>query len=166
MRISRSSNRHRRVPGECSERSCASGTRPGTHMWTAPTCKRWRSSGSDRLRSYVRSVDGGAHDRLPRWVPRSEFLTAQRFRSGAAGSLGVSRIWDRSITPSAPSQASSGLSAGRQSLPRRTRYASVIAVVSRDLLRDSSEGRGAEPPRSAALRPSRAAASAKPRSGL
>src|SRR3984957_13647854 len=31
--------------------------------------------------------------------------------SGTTGSHGVSRVWDRSITPSAPSQASSGLGA-------------------------------------------------------
>ena len=59
----------------------------GTHMWTAPTCKRSAVRGSDRLRSYVRSVIAVAHDRCQdgfrdasskqrsdlgcHWVPRS-----------------------------------------------------------------------------------------------
>src|SRR5579862_5770046 len=47
-------------------------------MWTAPDLQELGSSGSDRLRSYVRPVDGGAHDRLPRWVPRHEFPTYPR----------------------------------------------------------------------------------------
>src|SRR2546422_10144843 len=60
------------------------------------------ASGSDRLRSYVRSIDGGAHDRLPRWVPRRESQTVKRHRVPLDATEYVAS-WDRSITPSAPS---------------------------------------------------------------
>ena len=64
----------------------------GTHMWTAPSLQEVVRSGSDRLRSYVRPVDGGRTDRLPRWVPRREFQTGRRCRNAATGSHGVSRV--------------------------------------------------------------------------
>ena len=82
----------RRSGGDHNSRKVSRDSRP-------PTCKSEAACGSDRLRSYVRSVDGGAHDRLPRWVPRQS--SKQSAMSSTAGSHGVSRVWDRSITPSA-----------------------------------------------------------------
>src|SRR5262245_48728301 len=73
---------------------------------------------TDRLRSYVRSVARshmtaakmGSATRVPNTFAMLAIATI--------GYLGVSRVWDRSITPSAPSRASFGNSTmARKSSP-------------------------------------------------
>ena len=132
---------------------------PGPICGRPPTCKSEAACGSDRLRSYVRSVDGGAHDRLPRWVPRREFQTESRCQAPLGPTECLASGIDRSHHLLCL-LASSGLSARRRLPSRRTRYALVIITASgsRGVVHDRSEGRGAEPPRSAAPRPSRATA--------
>jgi hypothetical protein len=61
------------------------------------------------LRPYVRPVDALALERWPRWFPRQGFQTTLRPSKEAIGSIGVSRVVDRLITPSAHYLASSGI---------------------------------------------------------
>jgi hypothetical protein len=56
-----------------------------------------------------------AHERWPRWFPRCEFQTPKR-PLAASGKHGVSRVLDRSITPSARCLASSGIGSARLQL--------------------------------------------------
>jgi transposase len=86
------------------------------HMWTAPSSQEpFAVFGSDRLRPYVRPVGALAHERWPRWFPRREFQTQGRPLTASAG-YGVSRVVDRSITPSACCLASSGIGSSRSQL--------------------------------------------------
>src|SRR3954471_18645292 len=71
------------------------------HMWTAPSCKGvGLTKVIVRLRSYVRPVGAAARDRWPRWYPQCGFQTASR-PVMATETNGLSRTWDRLITPSA-----------------------------------------------------------------
>ena len=148
-----------RVPAEGAPHLGGASEEPGPICGRPPTCKSEAACGSDRLRSYVRSVDGGAHDRLPRWVPRREFQTELRCQAPLGPTECLASGIDRSHHLLCL-LASSGLSARRRLPSRRTRYALVIITASgsRGVVHDRSEGRGAEPPRSAAPRPSRATA--------
>src|SRR5215208_1075208 len=64
--------------------------------------------GSDRLRSYVRSVDAVTHDRC-QYGFRDASSKHVRGVEPPLGPAECLASWDRSITPSAPSRASSGL---------------------------------------------------------
>jgi hypothetical protein len=91
-------------------------TNASRHMWTAPSSQEpFAVFGSDRLRPYVRPVGALAHERWPRWFPRREFQTQGRPLTASAG-YGVSRVVDRSITPSACCLASSGIGSSRLQL--------------------------------------------------
>jgi len=77
----------------------------GTHMWTAPCLQEvWRwCIGSLAIICPV--CCRGRTWPLPRWFPRREFQTGQRFRM-PLGTAEYLASWDRSITPTAPSRAS------------------------------------------------------------
>ena len=146
-----------------SNTSLSSPRRRGPICGRPPACKSLAACGSDRLRSYVRPVDGGARDRLPRWVPRHEFQTVLRCQApqGPAECLasGIDRSHHLLRLKQAPASA-------RGSLSRRTCYAFAISVLCGGVARDRSEERCAEPPHSAARRSSRSATGASPRPTL
>src|ERR1700686_2123655 len=98
-------------------------------MWTAPSSQgvlQWFCS--DRLRPYVRPVVALAHERWPRWFPRREPQTLQR-PLAATGPHGVSRVLDRSITPSARYLASSGIGSARLQLSCSPCLADLYAAL-------------------------------------
>jgi hypothetical protein len=82
----------------------------GAHMWTAP-CLQEAAQNLGRIACSHMSglLSAAAGDRWPRWFPRRELRTSQRYWN-TVGHHGLSRVWDRSTAPSAPSRASSGLS--------------------------------------------------------
>ena len=138
---------------------------PGPICGRPPACKSLAACGSDRLRSYVRPVDGGAHDRLPRWVPRRGFRTYGRCQApqGPTECLasGIDRSHHLLRLKQAPASAR-GDSRSRAELV----YAFAICVLCGGVARNRSEERCAEPPHSAARRSSRSTSGASLRPKL
>jgi hypothetical protein len=138
-------------------------------MWTAPWLQDLKASESDRLRSYVRSVDAVM-------MTAAEMGSATRgpnrlAASSAAGWLGVSRVLDRSITHIFR-PASSGIGREDEERPHAPNFGSVSLFDREPFLRpdritvrapraDAVKDRGTRP-RNAAPKASLRAASTAP----
>src|SRR5882757_10408910 len=101
---------HWATADQCRIKNPVTPAKAGAHMWTAP-CLQDAAHGFDRIACSHMSglLDTVARDRWPRWFPRRELRTWRRYWK-TVGHRGLSRVWDRSIAPSAPSRASLGVS--------------------------------------------------------
>lgn len=92
-------------------------------MWTTPGSQEVEQRcDSKRLRSYVRSVHAATSDRCQDGGPRREFRTCQRIGCPTNGSHGLSRVLDRSITPSVVLEQASASALGEASPQHRLNW--------------------------------------------
>ena len=140
----------------------------GSHMWTAPCLQELAVCRSKRLRSYVRSVDAVAQDRCQDGFPQREFQTVERHET-TIGSRGVSRVLDRSITPSAPLPQASALARGefrgRAERQVENRTAAIVVLIMFDHSPSLTDGHR-EAPRASAVKADRRPPPQAARSGL